>query len=226
MQELTQPVAGEAVETGGKVRYAVNPFWDTVAMETKRKRTTLKGEDGPRELVSVSTGQREGVVEITKVYEVDADRFVKIFTRHLSVFFDLKQNGLRLFEYVLFVVGQTHNKDFIHMHPLDVERYHKAHGRNGYSRASFYRAVAELSERGLIAEADVPGRYFINPAIYWNGDRARFITEMRQAPQLFAPDEMDPVQTAAAEAPLHIGTGRAVGQMQNGTYLHDEGPAV
>lgn len=189
MKELTQPVAGEVVEAGGRVRHAANPFWDTLMVETKRKRTTLKGDDGPKALVSIGTGQREGVVEVTKVYEVDAERFVKIFTRHLSVFFDLTQNGLRLFEYALYVVGQTHNKDAIHMHPIDADRYHKGMGRKGYSRASFYRGVAELIQCGLIAESDITGKYFTNPAIYWNGDRARFITEMKQAPQIIAPGE-------------------------------------
>nr|CRY95567.1 hypothetical protein [uncultured prokaryote] len=192
MKELTQPIGGEAVETGARVRYAANPFWDELMMETKRKRTTLKGEDGPKALVSLGTGQREGVVEVTKVYEVDAERFVKVFTRHLSVFFDLSQNGLRLFEYALSVVAKTHNKDAIHMHPIDADRYHKGMGRKGYSRASFYRGVAELIERGLIAESDITGKYFTNPAIYWNGDRARFITEMKQAPQILGPDDPDP----------------------------------
>ena len=28
--------------------------------------------------------------------------------------------------------------------------------------------------------------------MFWNGDRARFITEMKAAPQLFAPGEEDP----------------------------------
>lgn len=192
MMEMTQPIGGEAVETGGRVRYAANPFWENVMMETKRKRTTLKGEDGPKALVSLGTGQREGVVEITKVYEVDAERFVKVFTRHLSVFFDLTQNALRLFEYVLYTVGQTHNKDAVHLHPIDADRYHKAMGRKGYSRASFYRGIAEMIQRGLIAESDITGKYFTNPTIYWNGDRARFITEMKHAPQLFEPGQEDP----------------------------------
>ena len=55
-----------------------------------------------------------------------------------------------------------------------------------------YRAIIELTEAGLIADADTPWKYFINPAVFWNGDRARFITEMKAAPQLFAPGEEDP----------------------------------
>ena len=58
MKELTQPIGGEAVETGARVRYAANPFWDELMMETKRKRTTLKGRTVPR-LWSVS-GQGRG----------------------------------------------------------------------------------------------------------------------------------------------------------------------
>lgn len=201
MMEMTQPVEGELVEKDGRVRHTANPFWEGVIMETKRKRTTLKGEDGPKALVSLATGQKEGVVEVTKVYEVDAERFVKVFTRHLSVFFDLTQNGLRLFEYVLHAVGQTHNKDAIHMHPIDADRYHKGQGRKGYSRASFYRGISELIQRGLIAESDITGRYFINPAIYWNGDRARFISELKTAPQIFGPDDEDPTGNTGTVSP-------------------------
>lgn len=192
MKDLAQEIAVQGQKDSPRVRYAANPFWESVGMEMKRKRTVLKGEDGPKALVSIGTGQREGVVEVTKVYEVDAERFVKVFTKHLSVFFDLTQNGLRLFEYVLFSVGQTHSKDTIHMHPKDADKYHKTMGRKGYSRASFYRAIIELTEAGLIADADTPWKYFINPAVFWNGDRARFITEMKAAPQLFAPGEEDP----------------------------------
>lgn len=184
---------GTVATTEGRQKHTHNPFWDSVPMETKRKRITLHGEDGPKALVSLATGQREGVVEVTRAYEVDADRFVKVFTRHLSMFFDLSQNGLRLFEYVLYEVGKDHSKDAIHMHHKDVDRYHKAAGRKGYSRSSYYRAVSELCDRGLLAEADIPWKYFINPAVYWNGDRAKFVTELRKAPQIYGPGEVDPV---------------------------------
>jgi len=193
MKDTEYEAGGTVAGTGDRRKYAVNPFWEAVQMETKRKRISLQGEDGPKALVSLATGQREGVVEVTRAYEVDADRFVKVFTRHLSVFFDLSQNGLRLFEYVLFEVGRDHSKDAIHMHPKDADRYHQAAGRKGYSRSSYYRAVAELCDRGLLAEADIPWKYFINPAVYWNGDRARFVTELRKSPQIYQPGEVDPV---------------------------------
>lgn len=176
-----------------RTKHTANPFWDSLTMTTKRKRLKLHGDDGPKAIVSLATGHREGFVQVTRAYEVDAERFVKIFTRHLTVFFDLSQNGLRLFEYVLFVVGNAHSKDAIHMHPKDADRYHKNVGRKGYSRSSYYRAVSELCDRGLIAEADIPWKYFINPAVYWNGDRAAFVTELRKAPQIYEPGEVDPV---------------------------------
>lgn len=193
MKDTDEGTVPDVREAEGRQKHAANPFWESLEMDLKRKRITLAGEDGPKALVSLATGHKEGVVEVTRAYEVDAERFVKIFTRHLSVFFDLSQNGLRLFEYVLFEVGRSHSKDAIHMHPKDADRYHKGVGRKGYSRSSYYRAVSELCDRGLIAEADIPWKYFINPAVYWNGDRARFVTELRKAPQIYAPGEVDPV---------------------------------
>jgi hypothetical protein len=193
MKDLTQEKGLEAQEAGGRVRYAANPFWEDLVMETRFKRAKLKTDD-PRALVSMKTGQSEGVVEVARVYEVDSDKFVKVFTRYLHAFFDVSKNGQRLFEYALAEAGKNPNRDTIHLHPKDADRYHKGMGRGGYSQASFYRAADELCDVQILARGDVPGRFFVNPAIFWNGDRAKFVTELRKSPQLYAPEELDPTQ--------------------------------
>ena len=87
-------------------------------------------------------------MEVTKVYEVDADRFVKVFTRHLSVFFDLSQNGLRLFSTPCQSSPRRTTKTPSICTPSTPTDTTRAWGAKGYNRASFYRGVAELIERG------------------------------------------------------------------------------
>ena len=72
---------------------------------------------------------------------------------------------------------RTRKKDVIYLHAKEADRYHKANRSTGYSPASFYRAIDELISKGIIARSTLPHMFWINPAIFWNGDRLRFITE-------------------------------------------------
>ena len=87
-------------------------------------------------LVNVGTGVKEGVAEISQVYEVDNEAFVKVFTRFMHVFFDTSKNAQRLFEVVLWKVGADKEKDVIYLHAKEADRYHKANRSTGYSPAS------------------------------------------------------------------------------------------
>lgn len=181
-----------SAEERAKTKHQTNPFWELLQIEKHKRRTELKSESGPKALVSLATGEREGVTEVSRVYEVDGDRFIKVFTRYLTVFFDISKNGQKLFEFALNEASRNKNKDSLFLHPKDADRYHKAMGRSGYSQASFYRAADELCEAGIFARSDVTWKFFINPAIFWNGDRVDFITQLRKSPEYFAPGETDP----------------------------------
>ncbi|MBL1506096.1 hypothetical protein ELC70_28465, partial [Klebsiella pneumoniae] len=41
-----------------------------------------------------------------------------------------------------------------------------------------YRGIKELIEKRIIAKTNEKNWYFINPAIVFNGDRARFVSEI------------------------------------------------
>ena len=49
----------------------------------------------------------------------------------------------------------------------------------GMSKQTFYRGVEELIEKGFIARHRSAGWYFTNPAMFFNGNRARFVKEYR-----------------------------------------------
>lgn len=180
-------VRAKMVERNGQDTWTSNPFWEAHDIPTRRKRATLETEE-QQVLVNIKTGQAENVAELVKVYEVDSDVFVKVFTRYLNVFFDLSKNAQRLFEVVLYEVGKKPNEDMIYLHPKTADKYHQEVRATGYSQASFYRALTEIIEKGIVARsADGPHLYWINGMVFWNGDRIRFITELRRGPEILPP---------------------------------------
>lgn len=183
-------VRAEVVMRQGQETWTSNPFWEANIIPTKRKRSTLDTEQ--KLLVDLKTGQAENVAEMVKVYEVDSEAFVKVFTRYLHIFFDTSKNAQRLFEVVLFEVGKKPNEDLIYLHPKTADRYHKQIRGDGYSSSSFYRALDELIQKKIVARAaEGPHLYWINPKVFWNGDRVRFITELRRGPEILPPEKQN-----------------------------------
>ena len=110
---------------------------------------------------------KEGWVEITQNTDVD------LLTEDLAVWFDLNKSGLRVFGAIL---GTMQNgsigKDIVY-----IDHSSQSTKEFGISKATFYRGIEELLEKKFIARHKSLGLYFINPAIFFNGNRARFIKE-------------------------------------------------
>lgn len=191
MNDLTQPIAAKPTDDLARVRHTANPFWEALTMDVRRKRQKVKTED-TKVMMNITTGEQEGVLEVSTWEDYEADQFIKVYLRHLNVFFDISKNGQKLFEYALHEAGRNKNRDAIFLHPKDTDKYHKAMGRSGFSPASFYRAADELCRLEILARSDVSWRFFINPKIFWNGSRVRFITELRKRPEVYLPGEADP----------------------------------
>jgi len=191
----------------GAQKYEVNPFIDRLVVRTRGRRVTVaRGST----LVDMKTGEIEGVTEIAQVVEVDEGQFVKLFTHDLAVWFDLNRSALRVFGALLTTVqAQSIGRDLVFFdHTSDSAK------KFGMSKQTFYRGVDELIEKGFIARHRSAGWYFINPSMFFNGNRARFVREYRaksveqfalfsdssesEPTALLAPDRGDP---AAGPAP-------------------------
>jgi len=123
----------------------------------------------------MQTGEIEGVTEIAQIVEVDESQFIKLFTKDLAIWFDLNRAAMRVFGALLTVVQESAiGRDMVF---FDVRS--KALEAFKISKATFYRGLDELIEKGFIARHLSPGWYFINPAMFFNGDRARFVKEYR-----------------------------------------------
>lgn len=155
-------------------RYQANPFMGEVHIKRGSKKLTV-GRAGA--LVNTDTGEINAT-EISMIKQVDRTEFVKLFAEGVKRFFELSPSGAKLLAYVLKVVQEVPGTDRITLHFMDyMERF--PGDQTGMKKTTFYRGFTELLSKGFIAQSVVPNLYYINPKLFFNGDRAKFVTEYR-----------------------------------------------
>lgn len=155
-----------------------NPFLDGVGYN-QRKRTEVL-YDGKQAVIHSESGEvLQDHLSVARVKMVDADQFVKVYLSHLHVFFDLGKPAQRVCEFVLHQVGyRSMGRGEVLLNYSEYEKF--CAGRTGGNRQSFMRGVQELAGKNLIAKSPTNNIWWLNPAVAFNGDRARFITEIRK----------------------------------------------
>lgn len=167
-----------STEIDTKKRWRDNPFADGLRMRLTPKSRKL---DIDAEMYLTTTnGEILAGAEIRKVNMVDSDKFVKVFTGRLGLFFGLSLRAQKLLEVLMAQMSSMPGGDRIYLNSTTVERYMADQGRKGLARATYARALDEMLEKGFIARSDQQHLYFINPAIFFNGDRIRFVEEFRR----------------------------------------------
>lgn len=164
-----------------KQRYAENPFAtdDGFRVPTKSKTEVIQ-TDGP---AAVTVGKEQiAVAQIRRITTVDSDPFVKLFTAELNRFFDLTPTTLRILTVLIRDLGKIRlgEGDQVYITEKSVSDTLEEHGLAAPSSATYYRSIDELISKGFIAPSTNPPLFFINPAIFFNGDRVRFVTEIRR----------------------------------------------
>lgn len=134
---------------------------------------------GGKAIIDTTTGEVEDVAEIVSVHRVDNEQFVKIFTSNLKQFFNLKPTTYRMVQVLLHQLGRARDRDTVYLNVSVAEQYFISTDQNPISKASYYNAMRELIQKGFIAESTNPNLYWINPALFFNGDRVRFVKEYR-----------------------------------------------
>jgi hypothetical protein len=147
-----------------------NPFLDdTLQHIEKGEKTLLFGQKNP-DLIIDSDSQVKGHSLFARKVTVDKARFTKVFMTGLSNWFDLSRAGIKMFAYVANQVGP--NKDTFDVDFDDCKAF------TGYKGTStILSALAELMENKFIARGPNPYKYYINPTIFFNGDRLTFIEQ-------------------------------------------------
>lgn len=157
----------------GMERYRENPFWEPTEVKVGKKFITVAG--GHHVSEQGEAVQHSGIHIVT---QVDKEEFVKIYTRNMRVFFDLKPTTQKVLQVILDAVQKVPNCDCIYLHWFNVEEYMLLNDLS-MSKASFHNSMKELLEKKFIAEAVEPHKFWINPHLFFNGDRMTFVREYR-----------------------------------------------
>lgn len=112
-------------------------------------------------------GQVLGHTQFIRQIEVDEQQFAKLYLSNFSAFFDLNQAAIKVFGYIL--NNLIPNKDFFYFNREDCMNY------TGYkSDSSIFKGLAMLLKSEIIARGKTDYIYFINPLIFFNGNRISF----------------------------------------------------
>lgn len=164
-------------------KYKESPFTHDGRFQvpTKKKSQQLDTA-GPLVVQDSQTGETHSVAEVRRTHNVDAERFVKLYVNQLDGFFDLKPGTIKLMTALIDEISQTKNigGDKIYLNYSSIRNYFQAHDAKPPAKSTYMTSLAELVEKGFIAPSVDPNLYFTNPAIFFNGDRLRFVTEIRK----------------------------------------------
>lgn len=146
---------------------------DTVQHVEKGEKTLLFGQKNP-DLIIDSDSQVKGHSLFARKVQVDKAKFMKVFMTGLSNWFDLSKAGIKVFAYIANQV-EPNRDTFI----FDIE---DCRSFTGYKADKMiYGGLAELAENRFIARGSAFNIYYINPTIFFNGDRLTFIEQYEVA---------------------------------------------
>lgn len=154
-----------------------NPFMSGAEIRTRHKtvRTHLPRAD----LMDRETGELVGQSVIHVIEEKDEEHFVKVFADGVRAAFDLSKTGARVFQAVL---GEYQRSKLTGGFSDTVTLVWFDAGLNGsaldMSDRTFHNGLKELIEKGFL-KPKLPNQYWVNPALFFKGDRVAFLREYR-----------------------------------------------
>lgn len=163
-------------------RHKENPFIGELLNIKKKNRIIGVAQD--KLVVDTVTGELENVAFTAIKKEVDREEFIKIYQSSLREFFELNKATLKVLGHLMSV---TQYNDRIFFELDDCKEY------TGYrSTETIFKGLRELVDRGIIAKSLHSSVYFINPKVFYKGDRLLIIKEYRVRKSLPA---LNPNQT-------------------------------
>lgn len=159
-----------------------NPFMAGAELRTSTK--VVRTRAAPRDLMDPDTGEIVGKTVIHTIEERDEEQFVKVFADGVRAAFDLSKTAARVFNAVL---AEYQSSRMTGGYADSVTLYVDDKGLNGraidMSEKSFQRGLKELLAKGFLAPK-VPTQFWVNPALFFKGDRVAFLKEYRMRARL------------------------------------------
>ena len=189
-------------------RFKENPFTANMVIPVRGQQVRISRFGQERNvLINQSTGEQFGTHVVT-YKRVDSSQFVKLFTDNIALTFDLTSAGIKAFNVLLWAVqSNAKNADFINLGSLVREEFIAVQPNKEYSQRTFARGLTELVKNKIIANAYIPGFYFINPNFVFNGDRIAFTTLIEKKTPLTSKNEIKPLRVEHADGTVDDKTG-------------------
>ena len=164
--------------------YSENPFLRDLNIPIVPKSDMYVSKD--KNIVNIKTGEVDDDVLLTgKRRYVDGEQFVKIFVKEMNAIFDLSKASQKVFAHMLSKV--RYNDLLI----LNIEECLE---KTGYrSKGPIFKSLAELIQKEFIAKTKNQFVYWINPKLFYRGDRLVVIREYRKAKKdkIETPNQLD-----------------------------------
>lgn len=154
-----------------------NPLVEPQQFKTRRR---LVKSGRSEDLVNQATGEITGVAAIHQIEERDDAEFVKVFAAGVAASYDLTKTAQRVFQVVL---DQYQRTPMTGGFADTVELFWFGDGIEGrdvgLSESTWNRGLRELLDKRFISPK-TPSSFWVNPALFFKGDRVLFIKEYRR----------------------------------------------
>lgn len=158
-----------------RVKHDTNPFLRDVVANLGDRRVAVTTH-ADLTVVDNSTGElSDARGHITKMIAADREGFVKLYTAQIDAFFELSKPGRELVKYLIYMHQQDANRHLFYLHPTQALQ-------EGFTigKTTWYDGISDLENKKIIAASKLPNMFFLNPAVFFNGDRTRLVIEVRK----------------------------------------------
>lgn len=158
-------------------KHEENPLVEVT--EIKGKQKTVRAI-GTGKMVDTITGEIMAGTAVVVRKTVDEEHFVKVFAEGVRASFDLSPSGFKVFQLVL-KAAQTGSfgADSIYLYFMNAVQDPDM----PISRQTFHKGLKELLNKRFIAASTQPNIYWINPHLFFKGDRVAFVSEYIKRPK-------------------------------------------
>lgn len=157
---------------------AVNPLVESKKIQIKQRAVRTGSATS---LIDTETGEMSHVSVIHQFEEKDDEHFVKIFAAGVAAAFELNRTSARVFQAILQIYENTPlTNGYADCVYLAWFGEGLAGESVGMSEKTFQRGLKDLLVKGFLAPKS-PNVFWINPSLFFKGDRVRFVKEYRRA---------------------------------------------
>jgi len=152
--------------------FETNPFVEKAIKKIEenkvQKRRFVKGTKGIEHTIVNRDSEIIGHTAFLQLVEVDEDKFAKLYLSQFAAFWDLPKAAIRMFGYIISCCLLPKKDSFF----IDID---EALEYTKYSSSKYINnGIAALVNAGIIAKSNRLNKYFINPLVFFNGDRVTF----------------------------------------------------